>query len=69
MSPPGHQGRVQSAQHEGSPVNRWRSRIALVLPALAIVAVAVAINVWVVSHPWRIDLTSGGVYSDRKSVV
>ena len=44
-------------------MSRIVSRLALVLPALAIVAVAVAINVWVVSHPQRIDLTSGGVYS------
>ena len=40
-------------------MSRWLSRMVLVLPALAIVAVAVAINVWVVSHPKRIDLTSG----------
>ena len=44
-------------------MSHWRSRIALLLPALAIIAVAVAVNVWVVSHPKRMDLTSGGVYS------
>jgi hypothetical protein len=39
------------------------SRLALALPALAIVAAAAAINLWAVQHPQRIDLTSGGVYS------
>ena len=42
---------------------RWISRAALVLPALALVAAAAAINLWAVAHPQRIDLTSGGVYS------
>ena len=42
---------------------RWMNRAALVLPALALVAAAAAINLWAVAHPVRIDLTSGGVYS------
>ena len=41
----------------------WLARAALVLPTLAIVAAAAAINLWAVAHPLRIDLTSGGVYS------
>ena len=39
----------------------WLTRAALVLPALALVAAATAINLWAVAHPVRIDLTSGGV--------
>lgn len=39
------------------------SRLALLLPALAIIAVAIAINLWAVAHPARVDLTSSGVYS------
>lgn len=37
--------------------------LALALPALALIAVAAAANLWVVAHPQRVDLTSGGVYS------
>ena len=44
-------------------MNRWLSRAALALPVLAVLAVAVALNVWMVAHPKRFDLTSGGVYS------
>jgi ABC-type uncharacterized transport system involved in gliding motility auxiliary subunit len=36
---------------------------ALLLPALALIASAAALNIWVVGHPKRVDLTSGGVYS------
>lgn len=39
------------------------SRLALLLPAAAILAAAGAINLWAVQHPTRLDLTSGGVYS------
>ncbi len=43
--------------------NRWLSRLALLLPAAALLACAAALNIWVVGHPQRLDLTSGGVYS------
>jgi len=42
---------------------RLNRMLALALPALALLAAAVAVNVWVVAHPKRFDLTSGGVYS------
>lgn len=39
------------------------TRLALAVPALALVASAAALNLWAVTHPKRVDLTSGGVYS------
>lgn len=44
-------------------MTRWISRIRLLVPALALAAVAVALNQWVIDHPRRWDLTSSGVYS------
>lgn len=44
-------------------MKRWWHRIAIALPALAIAAAVVAINLWAVAHPQRWDLTSGGVYT------
>lgn len=43
--------------------NRLTDRLTLALPALAITLAAVALNMWVVAHPKRFDLTSGGVYT------
>jgi ABC-type uncharacterized transport system involved in gliding motility auxiliary subunit len=43
--------------------SRWPARLALLLPALAAVALAVLANLWVLGHPQRWDLTSGGVYT------
>jgi ABC-type uncharacterized transport system involved in gliding motility auxiliary subunit len=45
------------------PSSRLARLAALLLPALALVACAAALNIWVVAHPQRFDLTSGGVYS------
>lgn len=42
---------------------RLLNRLGLAVPALALVACAVAANLWAVAHPQRFDLTSGGVYS------
>lgn len=44
-------------------MRRWGSRIASALPAAAIAAAVVAVNLYVIDHPRRYDLTSGGVYS------
>lgn len=44
-------------------IRRWIARGKFLLPALALAAVAVAVNQWVLAHPKRWDLTSAGVYS------
>jgi ABC-type uncharacterized transport system involved in gliding motility auxiliary subunit len=38
-------------------------RVALFLPTAALLALAVALNLWSLQSHWRWDLTSGGVYS------
>ena len=44
-------------------MKRLLARAWLALPALAIGVAAVALNIWVVDHPQRLDLTNSGVYS------
>ena len=44
-------------------MKRWLARAALLLPALAVGAVVLALNLWVLERPLRLDLTSSGVYS------
>ena len=42
---------------------RAGARFSAWLPAMAVLALAVAVNLWVLGHPMRLDLTSGGVYT------
>jgi ABC-type uncharacterized transport system involved in gliding motility auxiliary subunit len=44
-------------------MKRWFARLKFLLPALALAALAVAVNQWALAHPKRWDLTSAGVYS------
>ena len=44
-------------------MKRGLARLKFLVPALALAAVAVAINLWALDHPKRWDLTSAGVYS------
>ena len=42
---------------------RWLARLKFLVPALALLAAAIALNQWVLDHPKRWDMTSAGVYS------
>ena len=44
-------------------MRRLLARLKFLVPAAALLAVAIAINQWALTHPMRWDLTSAGVYS------
>ena len=44
-------------------MSRRLARLRILLPVLALLAAAIAINQWVLAHPQRWDLTSAGVYT------
>ncbi len=41
----------------------WQNWISILLPVVAVAVAAVAINLYALKHPWRLDMTSTGVYS------